>query len=258
VQVSTTLSKRTFLDIFAIWIVRALGADQAMTNEERIRILCRTTLSLACFLLLLAIALFLPAGIGWTYGWVFLVVFLLQTVLAIVYVWQRNPEIFVARSKIQKGTKWWDKVVLLFLLLSLAAIFPVAGLDDHYCWSSASPGVVVIGYVLLSVGMFVSVWVEAVNKFAEPGVRIQAERGHKVIDTGPYAFVRHPMYDASFALFAGMSLALGSYWALIPTVIASLVLIVRTALEDQTLQNELEGYKEYAQRVHYRLIPGVW
>lgn len=229
-----------------------------MLNAERLKILCRTLLSLICLFLFLAVALFLPAGIDWAKGWGFLSVFLLQIVLAIVYVWHRNPDIFVARSRIQKGTKRWDEVVLFFLLLSLVAIFPVAGLDSRHHWSSVSLGVVVLGYVLLSLGMFVSVWVEAVNKFAEPGVRIQAERGHKVIDTGPYAIVRHPMYDASFAFLAGTALALGSFWALIPTAIASLVLVVRTALEDQTLQNELQGYKEYAGRVRYRLIPGVW
>ncbi len=89
-------------------------------------------------------------------------------------------------------------------------------------------------------------------------VRIQTERGHQVVDTGPYAFVRHPFYVASFPLFVGMPLALGSYWALIPAAVTGIALVMRTALEDRTLQNELPGYKEYASRVRYRLIPGVW
>ena len=97
----------------------------------------------------------------------------------------------------------------------------------------------------------------SVNKFAEITVRIQTERGHKVVDTGPYAIVRHPFYVASFWL-AGIPLSLGSYWALIPAAITVLVVVVRTALEDRTLQSELPGYKEYAARVRYRLIPGVW
>ena len=98
---------------------------------------------------------------------------------------------------------------MFFLLVSLMAIFPVAAFDDRFHWSSVPPWVIVLGYILLSVGMFMSTWVEAVNKFAEPGVRIQVERGHKVIDTGPYAIVRHPMYLATFPLIAGMSLAAG-------------------------------------------------
>lgn len=228
-----------------------------MSNEER-KLLGRTVLSLAGFLLFLAVALFMPAGIGWIEGWVFLFVFVLQIVAAAVYLWYKNPEIYVARRAIHRGTKRWDKALLVPLLPSLAAIFPVAGLDRRYHWSSVPLGLLVLGCALLSLGMFVSTWVEAVNKFAEPGVRIQAERGQRVIDTGPYGIVRHPMYAASFLLFAGIALALGSYWALIPAAVASLVLVVRTVLEDRTLQNELDGYKEYAARVRYRLVPGLW
>ena len=101
-------------------------------------------------------------------------------------------------------------------------------------------------------------WAESVNKFFEPTVRIQTDRGHKVIDTGPYALVRHPGYVAACLLFMGMPLALGSLWALIPAVLSCLLLVVRTILEDRTLREELSGYEEYTQRVRYRLIPGVW
>jgi protein-S-isoprenylcysteine O-methyltransferase Ste14 len=118
--------------------------------------------------------------------------------------------------------------------------------------------VLVLGYVLLCLGFVLSIWVYKVNKFAEPTVRIQTERGHKVIDTGPYAIVRHPLYLGGLIMFAGVPLALGSYWALIPTAVGTVVIIVRTVLEDRTLQEELAGYKEYAARVRYRLIPGVW
>ena len=101
-------------------------------------------------------------------------------------------------------------------------------------------------------------WAESVNKHFEPTVRIQTERGHTVVDTGPYTIVRHPGYLAASLLVLGMPLALGSFWALIPAVISYLLLVVRTALEDRTLQDELPGYREYAERVRYRLIPGVW
>jgi protein-S-isoprenylcysteine O-methyltransferase Ste14 len=219
----------------------------------------RSMRSLTFSVLLLAVIMFVPAGIGWTKGWIFLVVFLLQTALAVVYLWHRNPAIFAARSKIQKGIKRWDKVLMFFLFLSLLAVFPVAGLDDgRFHWSSVPTWLVVLGYVLFSAGFALSAWVEAVNKFAEPGVRIQTERGHKVVDTGPYAIVRHPMYLSAFFLFFGAALALGSFWALIPAGFVALVIVVRTTLEDRTLHNELEGYKEYASRVHYRLIPGIW
>ena len=99
---------------------------------------------------------------------------------------------------------------------------------------------------------------KAVNKFFEPSVRIQTDRGHHVIDTGPYAIIRHPGYAFGFAFFLGIPLALGSLWGLIPAIIMSALLVVRTVLEDRTLQNELPGYKQYAERVRYRLVPGVW
>jgi protein-S-isoprenylcysteine O-methyltransferase Ste14 len=101
-------------------------------------------------------------------------------------------------------------------------------------------------------------WVYAVNKFAEPSVRIQTDRGQKVVDTGPYAIVRHPLYASAGVLVTGMPLALGSFWALIPVGFGAVILIVRTVLEDRMLQNQLEGYKGYAARVRYKVIPGVW
>ena len=111
---------------------------------------------------------------------------------------------------------------------------------------------------MLTLGMIAATWVMGVNKFAEPGVRIQTERGHRVVETGPYAYVRHPMYLGMLFLLPGYALALGSYAALIPAGVMAALLIVRTKFEDAMLQAELPGYKEYAQRVRYRLLPGVW
>ncbi len=226
--------------------------------EERTRVLRWAVLSFVCFFLFLAVALFLPGGIGWWKGWLFLAVFLLQTVIAALYLWRKNPDVFLARSKLHKGTKHWDKVLFWLLESLILTVFPVAAFDGRYHWSSAPVWVAVLGYVLMTIGMTGSFWVVSVNKFAEVGVRIQMERGHKVVDTGPYAVVRHPMYAAALLVSPGMALALGSLWALIPAAVASILLIVRTALEDRTLQNELEGYKEYASRVRHKLVPGVW
>jgi protein-S-isoprenylcysteine O-methyltransferase Ste14 len=97
-----------------------------------------------------------------------------------------------------------------------------------------------------------------VNKFFEPFVRIQTDRGHRVIDTGPYALVRHPGYVFGYLSFLGIPLALGSLWALIPAILTGSLLVLRTIWEDQMLREELPGYKEYAQRVRYRLVPGIW
>jgi protein-S-isoprenylcysteine O-methyltransferase Ste14 len=135
----------------------------------------------------------------------------------------------------------------------------VAALDDgRYHWFPVPWWVCGIGYVLLIAGMVGLTWAESVNKFFEPTVRIQTDRGHTVIDFGPYAIVRHPGYVSAFLVFIGIPLSLGSLLALIPAVMACLLLIVRTIWEDQTLRDELTGYREYAQRVRYRLIRGVW
>jgi protein-S-isoprenylcysteine O-methyltransferase Ste14 len=147
----------------------------------------------------------------------------------------------------------------LGFLPTMLAIPIVAALDDgRYHWSHVAWWGCLLGYALMSIGFVGVTWAESVNKFFEPSVRIQTDRGHSVIDVGPYAIIRHPGYAFGFLLFLGMPLALGSLWALIPAVMLCPLLVTRTVLEDRTLQNELPGYKEYAQRVRYRLIPGIW
>jgi protein-S-isoprenylcysteine O-methyltransferase Ste14 len=136
---------------------------------------------------------------------------------------------------------------------------PVAALDDgRFHWFPLDWWVVSFGYVLFLAGMGILTWAEAVNKFFEVTVRIQTERGHKVIDTGPYAIVRHPGYVGGILFCVGIALCLASLRALIAASIASVLFILRTRWEDQTLQAELPGYKEYTERVRFKLIPGVW
>jgi protein-S-isoprenylcysteine O-methyltransferase Ste14 len=118
--------------------------------------------------------------------------------------------------------------------------------------------VVLVGYVLLVGGIAVTAWAQAVNPFFEPGVRIQTERAHRVIMSGPYRFIRHPGYIAAIAMFIAMPLALASWWALLPGAPAIMLLVVRTSLEDRLLQAELSGYADYACRTRYRLVPGIW
>ena len=170
-----------------------------------------------------------------------------------------NPAIYRARSRFQPGTKDWDKALLAVILPAMVAVLPVASLDaGRFHWSSVPDWAVMLGYGLMLAGIAATGWAQAVNPFFEPGVRIQSERHQRVIDTGPYRFVRHPGYIAAIMLFFGMALALGSLWALVPAAIASAVLALRTSWEDRLLRVELPGYADYARRVRYRLIPGIW
>jgi protein-S-isoprenylcysteine O-methyltransferase Ste14 len=207
-----------------------------------------------------ALCMFLPAGTWtWTKGWLFVGVFVGTLAVVGLYLWRVNPEVVVARTSLHAGTKHWDKILLRLLLPTMYAIIPVAALDDgRFHWFPVPWWVCGVGYVLFLVGRGILTWAEAVNKFFEVTVRIQSDRGHKVIDIGPYAIVRHPGYVGGIFFFMGTALCLGSVWALIPAGLASGLLILRTRWEDQTLQAELPGYKEYTQRVRYRLIRGMW
>jgi protein-S-isoprenylcysteine O-methyltransferase Ste14 len=207
-----------------------------------------------------ALFIFLPAGTwAWTKGWLFLGVMLVAGIVVSVFLWRVNPDVVAARSRAFKVAKRWDKLLLWFFLPAAYAIIPVAALDDgRFHWFPLPGWVSGVGYGLFLVGMAGLTWAEAVNKFFEPTVRIQTERGHKVIDTGPYAFIRHPGYVAGILIFLGIPLCLASLWALIPAGLASLGILLRTAWEDNMLQKELPGYKEYTQRVRYKMIPGVW
>lgn len=220
----------------------------------------RVVLALLGMPLFLAVLLFLPAGKWyWPKGWLFLLVLLGDLPLVYVVLWRVNPEVVIARSQPHEGTKRWDKILLCFYFPSMLATLPVAALDDgRFHWFPVPWWVCGFGYALLLVGIGLVTWAEAVNKFFEPTVRIQTDRGHVVVDSGPYAIVRHPGYVGAIAMAVGMALALGSLWALLPAGLASGLLVLRTQWEDQVLRKELQGYEEYTQRVRYKLLPCVW
>ena len=231
-----------------------------MTDLPRAE-LNRAFISLVVTLLLMALLLFGPAGSPqWAHGWWFMGVFVALILISMAALWRLNPEIFVARARpTGQGTKAWDRVLMTVLLTAFAAILPVAGLDDgRFHWAPAPGWAVVLGYLLLVVGFAGVAWAQAVNRHFEPSVRIQSERDHHVISAGPYAYVRHPGYVGMLIFTLATPLLLGSLLAFIPAVLLCITIVVRTALEDRTLQQELDGYFEYTQKTHYRLLPGIW
>ena len=221
----------------------------------------RGFIAFVVFFFAMAALMFLAAGrLDWTPGWIFLIVYLASGIVAVAYLWRTNPEVLVARSQFH----WRDqtpahKLIFVLLIVLFMAIFPVAGLDNgRLDCSLVPPWLMLAGYLLVLIGHAGLTWALKANKFAEPSVSIQSDRGHHVIDTGPYAIVRHPFYAATLFLCLGTPLTLYSYWAFVPSGLAYVVLVVRTAMEDRLLQNDLIGYKDYAARVRYRLVPGVW
>lgn len=215
--------------------------------------------SLAVTLLVMAALLFFPAGtFAWARGWWYLAIFVAACVVAMVYIWRVDPELFAIRRKPQAGTKPWDLAFVAVTLTSMAAILPVAGLDYRVRWSQLPDGVVWLGYLIFAGGFWLTAWAQGVNRHFELTVRVQTDRGHKVIDAGPYAIIRHPGYIGGVALAFGTALALGSLVAVIPAAICAVALALRTLAEEATLAEELPGYTGYMHRVHFRWIPGIW
>ncbi|WP_349962229.1 isoprenylcysteine carboxylmethyltransferase family protein [Rhizobium sp. ZPR3] len=210
--------------------------------------------------LALLVLVFLPAGrLDWVPGWVFIAFLVVSYGIATLIMRRVNPVIFRARSRFQAGTKRWDLILVSLMCLGMIAEIPLGTLDvGRMAWSAMPISIVILGYILLAAGIALGTWAQAVNRFFEPGVRLQRERGQHVISNGPYAFVRHPGYVSAIMIFAGLALAIGSWWALTPAAWASGLLILRTSWEDALLQAELEGYADYARRVRFRLLPGLW
>lgn len=207
-----------------------------------------------------AVLIFWPAGrLDWVAGWLYVGIIALYFLVNVIYLQRANPELIAARMRMGKGTKHWDIVWGALFGPILLSIYVVAGLDAvRFEWSTMSPLLWPIGLILFASGAALFSWSMGVNPFFEKTVRIQSERGHLVIDTGPYAYIRHPGYLGFFGWCLSAPLLLGSWWALVPAVLSVVGLVIRTALEDRTLCDELEGYEAYSKRVRNRLFPGVW
>jgi protein-S-isoprenylcysteine O-methyltransferase Ste14 len=162
------------------------------------------------------------------------------------------------RGKIAHNAKSWDKVLMTIYTVMLLALLAWPVWTQGAGWSVMPIAVQVVGYIALLLAMAVTYWAMATNPFLSTIVRIQDDRGHYVVTSGPYRYVRHPMYSAILIMWPGIALELGSWWALVPAAVIVIVFVIRTALEDHTLQAELPGYTAYAQHTRYRLLPGVW
>jgi protein-S-isoprenylcysteine O-methyltransferase Ste14 len=221
----------------------------------------RTMLQTIMAFIWFAGSLFLGAGrLDWIRGWISVGLSVVGMTVVGLIVRHYNSGLLEERAKWRrKDTKLFDKIFLA-VYIPLILIQPaVAGLDaGRYHWASMPFSLVYVGSLLFVVALTVITWAMVVNPFAESSVRIQNDRGHRVITSGPYRFVRHPMYVGMILMYLANPLIWGSVAALLITAITTPLLVWRTSGEDRTLSLELTGYPEYTARTRYRLVPGLW
>jgi protein-S-isoprenylcysteine O-methyltransferase Ste14 len=223
----------------------------------------RQWISLIVFYLFIPLVLLVCGGdFGWWQAWGYSLLIVAAGPGGRIWAERRHPGLLAERQNMEKvqSAKAWDKV--LAPLMALSVSFPlviVAGLDHRFGWSPVFPlWLIVLGFLLISLGYAFAAWALIENHFFSSVVRIQVDRGHVVCDSGPYRIVRHPGYAGNILPLLGIVLALSSMWTLIPAAVALIIAVIRTVLEDQTLQDELPGYRDYVRRVRYRLIPGIY
>jgi protein-S-isoprenylcysteine O-methyltransferase Ste14 len=219
-------------------------------------------IGLGIMIALPAVILFGASGrLDWKFGWFYVgltAVFTIGSRIIMVY---KTPDLIAERGgSLQKeNIKPWDKVIMPLTLIAPTIMLIVAGLDARFTWSPKLPlSIHVTGIIFAAAGYFLSSWATVVNRFFSASVRIQTERGHTVISSGPYQYIRHPGYAGGVMSSIAAPLFLGSLWALVPAILVIILMVIRTGLEDTTLMEELIGYREYAISVRHRLIPGVW
>jgi protein-S-isoprenylcysteine O-methyltransferase Ste14 len=207
-------------------------------------------------------ALFIPGGkIVWCEGWIFLTEMVLLSAATVVWLARYDPGLLRERmgSPIQKGQSPSDKVFMLVMIVIWHGWIALMALDvKRWRLSEAPDWVMYVGAVLIPLGFLAVLRTFRENSFAAPVIKIQKERGQKVIDTGPYALVRHPMYAGALLYLLGTPLVLGSWIGLAVLPVIVVLLIARIFIEESTLRSGLPGYSEYMSRVRYRLVPGIW
>ena len=210
--------------------------------------------------LLMGAILFISAGtLNWPMAWLMMGFYVIMLAVNAILMMRRNPEMVAERAEVREGTKSWDRVLASLGALLWLLILLVTGLDKRFGWSpDFSIYIQLLAFIFMVLGYAFASWAMLSNPFFSGTVRIQEERGHAVATAGAYQFVRHPGYSGWSLANLATPIALGSLVGLVPAVLFVLNLIIRTAMEDQTLKEELKGYKEYTEQVRYRLIPGIW
>lgn len=208
-------------------------------------------------IVLTALILFIASGkIDWIWAWVYLIVYVLLIIVnAIIF----KPEMIAERGRKKANVEKWDKLITGFGFIPWIALYLISGMDNRFGWTQEKAiWNHMTGLIVFIPGVALVSWAMVSNIWFSTSVRIQYDRGHSVADSGPYRYVRHPGYLGMIIYTAASPLIFGSLWAFLPAVLLIILVIIRTSLEDSTLKIKLEGYKEYAERVKFRLLPLIW
>ena len=224
------------------------------------RAIARRAGQLLVMIVLLSVVLFGSAGtLRWWPGWAYLGLYLGMIALNVILLLPNDRGLIEERGRVKAGVPGWDQVFAGAYTVLGIAILLVGGLNARFGWPPLIPlWLQIVAGVIMALAYLMFAWAMSTNRYFSAVVRVQKDRGHSVVSTGPYGYVRHPAYAGSVPLVVVTPLLLGSAWALIPGVLAGAAIVARTALEDAKLERELEGYAEYAQRVRFRLMPGIW
>ena len=219
------------------------------------------SLRLSLYVSALAVTLFMTSGdISWVMAWVLTAILFATVAFNVFFLMRKSPDLIEERMHPRAGAKGWDFFFSTFVgSLGPLSLFIVAGADHRFGWTLPFSAPVMIGATLVQAsGHVLTLWSMSVNRFFSAVVRIQHDRGHMVVSSGPYRFVRHPGYAGAILTFLATPLMLSSLWAFIPSLATIIMIVTRTLFEDSTLIRELGGYREYAKRVRFRVLPGIW
>ena len=236
------------------------SAEQPKGEPDTTGVITKYMLQAGLFTLVQVASLFIASGrLDWVMAWVYIGVYLAGMGVNALVLIPTNPELVVERAQF-KGKRDLDRALAgVMALFGPAGICIVAGLDERFGWSPGIPPALLIAALAIAMlGSLLTTWAMASNRFFYGVLRIAKDRGHTVATSGPYRCVRHPGYVGIIAFDLATPLILGSLWSLIPAALTTYIIILRTVLEDRTLQDELDGYQDYAGQVRYRLLPGVW
>lgn len=225
-------------------------------NQSKAIIIIRTVVTV----LFMFAVLFVPAGtLNWPEAWLFIFFYFAAVTAVMIWMKKKAPGLLKERMTRKKEAKSWDRKFLIAYCFALIIMAIIPGLDAvRFRWSEVPLIIKVIGFIGYIPSLGFAFWAVKENAYASDVVRIQEDRGHTVCSTGPYRHVRHPMYVGVIFFLLSFPLSLGSLYSFIPAFIIITLFIIRTSLEDRALQEELPGYKEYSQKVRFRLLPGVW